>query len=307
MNLLLKEYIRTLLTELRVQDNRTNKDNDSAALFSYRDKIWFFDANSDQYEISEELEGQVPEDVLRQFNDEGTGTDWIFAYIDDGELQINAMGFSHHPKTSLLAKKIVNQFNLKGANYHSSYDDWDHNEDLETYFIPSEMKGELPDVLFHGTTSASIRDIMRTGLRPGAQLGKTNWPHVWHDKAVSLTVKKGEARFHGTRAAQMNKSLPIVLHVQVPDKNRIMADFDVDSQTDKTTYPGKHLPAWGSQARAGRGSLKTSIDVGTVAYNGRIPAKFIRRIEYFDPMHERWYYADNIEEIEEAYEMSDFY
>lgn len=190
------------------------------------------------------------------------------------------------PKSSALWRQLAQHLNLNTATRTAST--WTGDE-TEYTTLRHEMKGQLPDVLFHGTNSGVLPSIFRTGLDPNTE--RSNWPDVGKFNLVFLTTKFEEAAFQANRSADRNRGTePVVLAVHVPDKAKITWDYDIAAryadpeetpELDTHGYTGSPM-FWdqagyqgGAQAQAANPGTNFMTSTGTVGYNGRIPAKFI--------------------------------
>lgn len=314
---ILREFVGQLLSELKIIDHRADKD-DSYTVLTFGPYLWLLDTDiGDAQEAARFLAKELPEDVSTQIEEEGLGTDWLFGIVADNELYLQNLGMGHDPKSSLLVKKVVKQLNLGGVERQAHM----YDEDPE-FTQPEDILGKIPSVMYHGTTSNALlgpSGILRVGLRPGSQMGKSNWQSqgVWHDKVVSLISTIDQAKFHALNAVSSaggayKGGFPIIIGFNIPDPKRIVADYDVDYQTGMTTYPQQHkasqkqrgeLSGRERQGRVGRGPRSTSSDVGVVGYEGRIPAKFIDGVTYFSPNEESWKQIESLEQLKTMQQM----
>lgn len=209
---------------------------------------------------------------------------------------------SQSPITSVLIKKVVSELKLDGVQVENSdfYDD-----DINTeYMYPNELKGSLPDKLYHGTTSNYMYSIARTGLRPG--ISKSNWDSIGinHKKLIFGADSLNRAAFHANNASGISYNrdevnvndieapFPVIIEFTVPDKNLLVPDYDVASEivgnTDQTRrlgYTNQHTefgtfksynPLKYIKKHNKRGNLWKS--TGVFGYQGRIPPKYITRV-----------------------------
>lgn len=152
-----------------------------------------------------------------------------------------------------------------------------------TNFTPTKREHTLPDTLYHGTSWASLKGIMKTGLRPQKK-GQFDDRGVKHDKHIFLTSNLEEAQGHADTAARNEVSLPVIVEFAIPDKNALVADYDIDVASDQSEDGYKSI----RDANAHKGtsrkgtipgkSFGNSRDVGIYGYRGAIPPKFIKGI-----------------------------
>lgn len=271
----------------------------------------------------------IPEDVLDDIQDRTgleLGDDWysvldeirenrtdvIVAMVDlnDRMLYISprANELGPNPITSPMIKKLVRELRLDGATLEE-YDAYDEFETSRTYYDSKEMTGQLPRVLFHGTTAKRALNIIRTGLRPG--LGN-NYKEIEHENIVFGTTHLDMAIHHAHNAFNLHQKFdnpseqpdsyamleyddfPVVIEFRVPDPNLLVPDYDVAAQTmgaspDSTRlgYTGmnqsfnRHLnPEIPQRNPEGRVWKST----GKFGYAGRVPPSHIIGIHttFFD-------------------------
>lgn len=314
MRSLLKEYIK-LLTELRVVGEASGEDYD---IFVYKDKIFIYGEEEDPYDanLPEAMDEYFDEDELEQIrNDlshEEIHTDWLKARVSGPVLYIQTIGnFQHNPETSLLVKKVVRQLGLRKAVTSTSDNE---GADVENEYFRNEIRAEIPSMGYHGTSSNSLFDsggIMRVGLRPGGQVGKSNFRNkyqdITHHDVLSLDFNKETVKYYADLSAKNNGGFKVILGVTIPDKSKVVADFDIDSHTGRTTFGDMHTKkVYRDEQRTGRGPLKTSIDVGRIGYEGRIPPSYITRFWYWSEMNNSWEEA-SLDEIRGMWEMAQDY
>lgn len=310
----LREYIKGLLTELRVI--KLGDVDKNYNIFVY--KGWLVKYPENEFPPWEEIQietgldlGDIPDSV----HYDKIGTDYLVGTVHDNELKLSNSGvYSHNPISSNLVKRVADFLGIKIVNGLSIFDDKTESQ-IDRDFYRFEVLGKLPKILWHGTSSDSLfgeTGILKIGLMPGVKVNKSNWKgqNIWHDDVISLVVSKELAYYHAHNAsARQKKGFPVLVGVSVPDSDRIVSDYDIDSNTGKTTNLYKHVRQRSkyvnsSNERYGRGPEKTSVDVGVIGYEGRIPAKFINTVLYWSEQNEDWVYG-TIKELREMQEMFD--
>lgn len=192
------------------------------------------------------------------------------------------------PVTSSMLRKVVAELNLDGVHF-------DQPCEYEDFTPVDKMLGGLPDVLYHGTSSHHMKSIALGGITPN---NPTNWS-VAHPGLIFGATRPAMVMLHANRTYKKAGDpgfvvFPVILEFKVPDKNRIVPDFDVasvvvgrTSMTDRLGYSRqfradsdddfpdvrKHNP---------EGRLWKS--AGRFGYKGRVPASFITKVfTTFDP------------------------
>jgi hypothetical protein len=250
------------LSELLVHGNKSNPIG--SYVLSYKENLWL---------LNDENFGEYKEHILKSLgltslSNEVEDFSDVMQYIDDkqipavvGEvsqdkmLYINAMGsYTMDPKSSVAVKKIVDQLKLKGAITNQQGD-----FDSEEITKKKKMIGQIPQVVYHGTSAKYLSNILRVGLTPKPE--QSNYPRlVRHEDLIFFTSKFEEARIHAVHTSEITKDDPVVLELTIPDKAKIVADWDVDREF------------------AIHGSEKMSREYGIYGYKGRIPATFIKAV-----------------------------
>ena len=133
-------------------------------------------------------------------------------------------------------------------------------------YVQKTLKGK-DLVMWHGTSEARWEVIQNKGLHPG----KTGEAYVdlvpnYSEHNVYLATTSKAAQYYARRQAKKDNSKGIVLQIQVPDPNKIVAD-----DRFALAYGGKIT---GRDPRQIKSSIR---EIGEVGYNGWIPPKFIQR------------------------------
>ena len=179
--------------------------------------------------------------------------------------------FKLDPKSSVLVKKVVNQLKLSSASYVEDFDS------TETKVTKKKMKGIISDVAYHGTTSEYLESIMSIGLRADDEKSNYKEQGITHDELVFFSSRIGEAMHHAIHTASKVGGIPIILEFDIPDKDLIIADYDVE----KMTGTDRHYTGVGKDIEP-----KTYIDdpdklsksFGVYGYKGNIKPVFIKRV-----------------------------
>lgn len=203
----------------------------------------------------------------------------IFGYIDDDMLRITRTSLdAQSPITSPAIKKLVHELRLDGAVGE------DEEDEEEIFFPKREMKGDLPDYLYHGTSSEYLDSIMSKGLI--GEESRSNWAEsgIAHNNLVFGTDHiNRETIFHATRTARRTGGIAVILKLKVPDKNNLVPDFDIaaelglsDDDVWNTGYEDlENFHSRGSETHYPKKLWKR---MGIFGYRGRIPPSHIVKI-----------------------------
>ncbi len=272
---------------LKIKFNQTLKeifvkgDRDADAICAYREHLWMFD----EMDIPEDIQVEILDalnldnissvsdlDELKDILESKNKYDVLLGRIHTkiggrSELEIIPVhpSFVKDPQSSLTVKKVVKALKIDKVSY-SGLDD-------EYQDTPSrEVSGEIPTVVYHGTTTKYLGSILKSGLSPG--VSKTNYESVSHQDAVFFTSRLPEAAYHAEHAAMKNDGEPLVLIMRIPDKDKIIPDFDVDAHAEDEAYPNIYKRQDKSGSIKGKSMTHTK-EFGLYGYRGRIPASFI--------------------------------
>jgi len=276
----LKFLLEDIVKELRVSG-----DLDGAQwLVAYKDKVWLFpdeDLGYARGAIEHALHQQELEtiDNVVQVAEEDPGV--IVGRLQNKILYIYGQSnFAPDPRTSIALKKIVSQLKLKGVEKSTG-------DDSSELIKKSKIKGTLPDTVYHGTSSKYLRKILSTGLR-AAESG-TNYPNaISHSDLVFFTSRPDEAKYHAVHtvdhlAGRTNvrrqfsspMTIPVILEMSIPDKDKVVPDFDVSalSSDEKPLSPSGYKALQKEKI-----PRQQSQETGIFGYRGRIPASFIKYV-----------------------------
>lgn len=157
--------------------------------------------------------------------------------------------------------------------------------------------------MYHGTSAVRWKTIKIQGLRPGSATGIDPEAYAndlipgYSEHMVYLSTKVSEAEKYAARAASIDRSIAVVLEVEVNDFTKFRldednagwlssADPDMPSDQQDIHFRGnwRNGPNAVEIARKfERKMLQTLRGKGTVAYEGRIPATNLRVYETFKP------------------------
>lgn len=262
--------------------------NNPSLVLAHNGNIWVI-GYDDEKSILDDIEdrtgfmaGQIFD--LEPSNVNDTRPDIFAATIHKDKLYVNGMVMDRSPRSSLLVKKIVNELGLDGVVL-TRYNEQDYEVEEE---IPRhQMVGNIPDVVYHGTTTRHIRKILRTGIAPN---DNENWSKVGKFRdLVFFASDPHTAIFHANSQADGNHHVPVLIATRLPDRARIVADYDVSAtfygpdheESERAGYDDTIDRIHGDRSfhrdrieAVRKHSPKTDFtrEIGIFGYRGRVPA-----------------------------------
>lgn len=220
-----------------------------------------------------------------------TRPDILLARHDGNRIIVESGGDYAHRTGSRLLQNVMKELGYEQVAYTNS-----EGEEYETHW-DSQVQGDLPKFLYHGTTSEHANDILRLGLRPGE--AETNYPArythgpIQHDETVFLTEDIAKAEYHAMNAVNRDlrpyhggthgrpRGFPVIFRLEIPDPNLLVPDYDIENASTQPTgtYEGVYRAKrrkWDQKVK--EPAFDMSKKVGVFGYRGRIPASFIRQI-----------------------------
>ena len=194
------------------------------------------------------------------------------------------------PNTSLIVKKIAKQLGVK--NVTRDYYKTNSNDDIIDVDYPAKkLVGGIPEVVFHGTNSKELQSILTYGLDPGRGSSRWEKQNIFHEEHVFFTSTFQEATYYAENAVRVEKrggeNFPIVLELTIPDTSLIDPDYDADTMTtQQRTY---HQHPVDKFTKSSMKSMGISRETGKWGYKGRIPAKFIKWVYYYNGFQKKWH------------------
>ncbi len=271
--------------QLRIVENKVisemfvKGDPDGDNIVAYRENIWRMgDIPSDEVyddinkSIGIEAEWEGFYDLKDELDNESR-MDVLFGSLLEGgkTLHIEQIGsFKLDPKSSILVKKVVKELGARKVVYASGFDSEDEEE------IPSYgAKGKIADVMYHGTTSNYLENILKFGLVPGES--KTNYEGISHPDAVFFSSRIDEALHHAIHTAGKVGGDPVIVNLNVPDPALLIPDYDVDMGAGDTGCFDYicHTLRSRQAGNLDTDSFSLSREVGVYGYKGRVPASAI--------------------------------
>lgn len=221
------------------------------------------------YDLEQYLLDYVPDSLVGHW-DTKTKVLWVGS--------IPAMSYASSP----LAKKVAQVLGARSIQYSAL----EPTGSDYTIKVPRRhMKGDWPDIAFHGTSSEYVEGILSKGLKAGES--PSNWSIITHEDKVFLTAKLDEAKSHAAWTANKTRGIPVVVAVKIPDKKLIVPDFDVDTLATRSHYPQRERRPY--DALYSVDSFKASKHAGIFGYQGRIPANHIDHLLIWARYVEKWF------------------
>jgi len=254
-------------------------DPEGENIVAYRANIWRMgDIPSDEVreDINKSVGIETEWEVFHDLKDELEGEnrmDVLLGTIVEGgkTLHIDQVGsFKLDPKSSILVKKVVKELGIRKIVYPMDYS-WGDEEEVPFY----GAKGKIADVMYHGTTSNYLENILKFGLVPGKS--KTNYEGISHPDAVFFSSRFEEAQHHAVHTAEKVGGDPIIVNLKVPDPDLLVPDYDVDMGAGDTGCYDYICQTLRDKQAGGldTDSFSLSREVGVYGYKGRVPASAI--------------------------------
>ena len=192
-------------------------------------------------EVRDCLAGKIENNIL-----------YVYGYV--------TLDFDH----SLLFKKVLKQLDL------TYYDITNFHKDK--MLSHSDIQ-DFPDIGFHGTSSKNLTGILKTGL--DNDTSTSNWGNIKDitKGTVFFTTKSITSLFHATNTSKLNDGIPIIIEFQIPFKDKVIADYDVEMFTGVVKFY-KRKDSYFKKAISNK-PLSLSKHFGIYGYRGKIlPNKF---------------------------------
>jgi hypothetical protein len=124
----------------------------------------------------------------------------------------------------------------------------------------------------------------------------TNWGDISNEDRVFFTASLEKAMHYSSKAASEQGGEPLIIRLSVPDKSKLVPDYDAQVAMQKSMTQGKMDPEYmKNMSRSdytvksrnrrsdyhGAATKRFSDDIGKWGYKGRIPSKFFH--EFYIP------------------------
>lgn len=148
-------------------------------------------------------------------------------------------------------------------------------------------------IVYHGTNSDKISDIIRNGLLRGKETDWEDLGDIINDR-LFFTIDVEQALFHANRTSKLDRnenkfnSFPVILKVVLPDKTKLEPDYDVERMTGEDKIYGVQ----DKRTVIKIDSMKLSKELGIYSYKGdvypnHIVSVFIPSEKYIKGRHKR--------------------
>ena len=199
--------------------------------------------------------------------------DVLVGYINGKNLNLLSIGsFTPDPRSSPLIQKVLKQLKLNSVSYTEDL------ESTETKVTKKKTTSTIPDIAYHGTSSIYLNSILSKGLMAGESDSNYAKQGIYHPDLVFFSTRIGEALHHSLATAQQKKGVPVILEFKIPDKDQIIADFDLEKLTGKDIYYGNVQGNSSRMSSYQKDPNKLSKHFGIYGYKKRIPSSFISAV-----------------------------
>ena len=254
-----------------------NETGQEAILKDIEDKLNIdpIDATKTGYKRFKHVEAGKDSDVYEFITAvQETVSDVLAGQISGKVLDLYGVGsYNLDPKSSVLVAKVVKQLKLTSARYIED------SESNQTKIMKRKMTKQIPDIAYHGTASKYLNKILSVGLRPNEADSNYAKQGIYHEELIFFATRFGEAQHHSVTTAINTKSIPVILELQIPDKNLIIADYDIEKQTGNDSFytgVGQKSPSHSQTYK--KDPMKASKEFGIYGYKGNIKPVFIKYV-----------------------------
>jgi hypothetical protein len=264
-----------------------NKPKDKHLVIAFNKWIWVLDSDQNTSELKRDILSKLElEDEIEILDDEFEKEDdydfitSIQEKISDvlaGQIQGKTLylydygSVKQDPKSSILVKKVVQALKLNSSSYIEDLDS------TETKVSKKKMIGNVGDLAYHGTSSKYLDNILKFGLKAGEADSNYSQAGIYHPDLLFFSTRIGEAMHHAIHTASKVNGNAIIIAFKIPDKDQIIADYDIEKLTRSDKYytdMGKYND---SQSYI-KDPDKLSKIFGVYGYKKRIPASFISHV-----------------------------
>lgn len=260
------QYLRKISEHLRNRDQKNHikisfiisnyESSDSYAIISFKEKIiklpqeYIYNAPDDEAEDLSEKDRQILEELLSICAKKGISPrnktlrhvmdeileikDVIIGYVSNNSLQITHPSIDKpSPVSSPYIKKIVNQLGLSSVSYETTDENMDYTGE-QTYY-PHELVGDIPEFLYHGTSTKYLEKLLRIGFNEKNSILNSNFQKaVIHNNVAFFATEKSIAEYYAFTASSNTNCRPIIIKISSASiKNSIVPDWDIDNMSEQ--------------------------------------------------------------------------
>ena len=288
-----------MLDELIVK-NLSKTKNDGKFVLAFRQYLFIMDDNSDIKKIKRVLRKHPGYKEADDTTNDNAGIlssmselapDILVGiwYANDKTLNVWRQG-GIEPSTSIQVKKVAKQLGAKTISYE--YMDFSQEcGEFEKEIPTKKLKGGIPDVMFHGTSTLALQSLLTYGLDPGRGNPQFGRRGIYHSDHVFMAATFEEALFYCDNAVEIDRadkrgeSFPIIIEFKVPDPALLVPDFDADTTAGSAPYYRHSVK---SPTVTAMKAMGVSRETGKWGYKGRVPASFFKWVYYYNPYLKKW-------------------
>lgn len=284
-----------------------NTKSDDMIIISFKKYIYYIEYNADDNYLDKlfsdlglDVDG-IEYDEITQVIMEKLPSAIVFSYKGSDTLDIyRSMNYtfdhniSHHFMETLktLKKELGVKYIDICENYLVGDQEHDHSETININILLNNFTKDLkvrklPDVVYHGTCTKNINNILKLGLMP--KTGKSNFKRIYHENDyIFLSTDIKDSIFYSTNSAEQTKSFPIVLEIDTTCIDPDNVDFDYDFYVEFIGDGNEYFDELKSTEnyKEKQNLLQELKDkyIGATyrkfSYKKRIPTKYIKKIYY---------------------------
>lgn len=283
-------YEQEQINELKVA-YQGNVNDKSFEILVHRGNVWIFDGEDyEDIDLIKNITAKIGIDV-RFYDLDGLidyiqeRPDIIYGRVQNNEdFYLDSYGTTKQsPYTSKVIRDIVKHFNLQSV----SQLDMDSEDEIT---IPRyKIVGKITDEMYHGTNNKYISNIFKKGIMPTSY---GNWKNIKFPDLIFVAASSDYVRYHAIRQATEFESIPVIVKIKIPDKNKLLLDYDVATllygiDHPEVVYAGYDIisPDYFNKNQDVSDLIQSvnkgtnlNTQMGIFAYRGRIPANHITEI-----------------------------
>lgn len=314
-----KNIQEKILNELRYEFKSQNVDDKNFDIIVHRGKIWIFNSFKDNKNdalinsliknLHLKLDTKYIDEInlveiIHYIGEERP--DILYGNIINGKiLHIDTYGIKQDPYSSKLIIDVIKIFNLDKVTTE------DPETDEEIIIPRQKILGRIPDILFHGTNSRFIKNILSKGIMP---VSHSNWDKIKFPNLIFLASDPEYAAYQArTQAHRLNGEIPIIIATKIPDKSKLVLDFDIAFNLYGKDHPEVKKLGYFNQntkklfkrrqeitkliQKVNKGTDLNS-QMGVFGYKGRIPSTMFKEFFYppnneMIPLNNKWIKTTN--------------